>query len=207
MITLYTAATGNGQRVSIMLEECDLAYQVVAIDFSRRADFAETLKIANPMGQIPAISDSDGPDGGEYCLGESSAILRYLARKTGKLLPPPGLAEAEADRWTAITSGGLQAAPTTMFFAQQLGMTADAPIIAKQREVVWRYLVMMDARLGGSAFLAGDAYSYVDILGFTLAHGTLPRFGFDMTEFPAVARWAAQVAARPAVQRGLAVPG
>lgn len=206
MITLYTAPTGNGHRVSIMLEEVGLPYQVVRIDFARLEHQGEALRAVNPMGQIPAIVDSDGPDGEPLMLGESSAILRYLARKTGKLLPAGARAEAEADRWTAIAAGGLQAAPTTIFFSRMLGEESHAGIIAKQYEVIGRYLALMEARLAASPFLAGDSYSYADILGFSIANGTLKTFGVPLDPFPALAAWKDGIAARPAVQRGLKVP-
>lgn len=207
MITLYTANTGNGHRVSIMLEEVGLPYNVVRIDFAAGDHFGPELKAANPMGQIPAIIDTDGPDGARLCLGESSAILRYLARKTGKLLPSTPLAELEADRWTAIAAGGLQAAPTTIFFSRMLGEDAHGPIIAKQYETIDRYLALMEMRLSQSRYLADDFYCYVDILAFSIANGTLKAFGVSLDPYPAIAAWKDAIALRPAVQRGLAVPG
>lgn len=207
MITLYTANTGNGHRASIMLEEVDLPYQAVKIDFATGEHQGPALKAVNPMGQIPAIVDPDGPGGASVTLGESSAILRYLARKTGKLLPTTPIEEMEADRWTAITAGGLQSAPTTIFFARMLGEEAHAPIIAKQFEVIGRYLSLMEARLSQSRYLAGDTYTYADILGFSIANGTLRTFGVSLAPYPAIAAWKDGIAARPAVQRGLSVPG
>lgn len=207
MITLYTANTGNGHRVSIMLEEVGLPYEVVKIDFAAGEHQGPVLKAVNPLGQIPAIIDTDGPDGRTITLGESSAILRYLARKTGKFLPATPQEEMEADRWTAITAGGLQAAPTTIFFARALGEESHAAIIAKQYEVMARYLALMEARLSESHYLAGEMFSYVDVLGFTLANGTLKAFGVSLEPYPAIIAWKDCIAARPAVQRGLSVPG
>jgi len=206
MITLYTANTGNGHRVSIMLEEIGLPYEVVKIDFAKGEHQGPALKAVNPMGQIPAIVDSDGPEGQPITLSESSAILRYLARKSGKLLPLGALAEMEADRWTAITAGGLQSAPTTIFFSRLLGEDSHGAIIAKQFEVIGRYLAAMEERLATSPFLAGGHFSYVDILGFSIANGTLRTFGVSLDPYPAIAAWKDGIAARPAVQCGLAVP-
>lgn len=207
MITLYTAATGNGHRVSIMLEELGLPYRAVPVDFANGEHLGEAVLAVNPMGQIPALFDPDGPDGAPIALGESAAILRYLARKTGKLLPQDAREEAEADRWAAVAAGGLQAAPTTIFFAQALGAESHAGIIAKQYEVIGRYLAIIERRLGESEWLAGGAYTYVDILAFTLAHGALPRFGVALDGYPSLIRWRDRIAARPAVRRGCAVPG
>lgn len=207
MITLYTAHTGNGHRVSIMLEEVGIAYDVVRVDLTSAALSGSALLAVNPMGQIPAIVDTNGPGGAAVRLGESSAILRYLARKTGKLLPQGPLAQMEADRWTAIAAGGLQAAPTTIYFSRALGEVQHAAIIAKQYNVIDRYLAVMDARLSTSPYLAGDQYSYADILGFSIANGTLAAFGISLDCYPAIAAWKAAIAARPAVLRGLMVPG
>ncbi|WP_404479980.1 glutathione S-transferase family protein [Novosphingobium sp. BL-52-GroH] len=207
MMTLYTADTGNGHRASIMLEEAGLPYDVVAIDFAAGEHRGEALLAVNPMGQIPALVDPDGFGGEPLHLGESAAILRHLARKSGKLLPEGGAEECEADRWTAILAGGLQSAPTTIFFARLSGLGDDAGIIAKQFEVIGRYLAIMEARLAASAYLAGARMTYVDILGFTLVNGSLPRFGVDLGAYPAILAWRDGIAARPAVQRGLAVPG
>lgn len=206
MITLFTADTGNGHRVSIMLEEIGLPYQVVPIDFAAGEHRGEALLAANPMGQIPAIIDADGPAGQTIALAESAAILRYLARKAGKLLPQGPLEEIEADRWTAITAGGLQAVPTAIFFAGMLGEEQHKPYIDHQRAVAQRYLAAMDARLTQSDYLAGAHYTYADILGYTLANGSLPRFGMGLDPYPAIRRWVSILSERPAVQRGLAIP-
>lgn len=206
MIRLFTADTGNGHRVSIMLEEAGLPYKVVPIDFAASEHRGEALLAANPMGQIPAIVDDDGPAGQTIALAESSAILRYLARKSGKLLPQGPLEEMEADRWTAIAAGGLQAVPTAIFFAGMLGEEQHKPYIDHQRAVAGRYLAVMDARLAQGAYLAGAHCTFADILGFTLANGSLPRFGISLDPYPAVKRWVSIIAERPAVQRGLGIP-
>lgn len=206
MIQLFTAPTGNGHRVSIMLEEVGLPYSVVRIDFAKGEHQGEALKAVNPLGQIPAIFDPDGPDGQPVSLGESSAILGYLARKSGKLLPQGQREQAEADRWIAIAAGGLQAAPTTIFFARQLGEAEHQKIIAKQHEMITRYLAIMEQRLSVSPYLAGPNYTYADILAFTLVNGTLKLFGVAFDDYPAIVAWCDNIAKRPAVARGLAVP-
>lgn len=209
MITLHTARTGNGHRVSIMLEEVGLPYRPVTVDFARNehreGPIATELAAANPMAQIPAIVDPDGP-AGELRLGESAAILAYLARKTGRLLPQGAAEQAELDRWVAICCGGLQSVPVTIYFARILGEDSHAPLIAHQQAVGARYLATMDARLARVPFLAGDTYTYADILGFTLVRGALPMAGLDISAYPAICAWRDRLAARPAVQRGLAVP-
>ena len=96
--------------------------------------------------------------------------------------------------------------PTTIFFAQSLGAESHTGIIAKHHEVIERYLAIVERRLGESEWLAGSVYTYVDILAFTLANGTLPRFGLALEAYPALLRWRDRIAARPAVQRGLGVP-
>ena len=88
MIDLYTWSTPNGRKASIMLEEVGLAYKVHAVDIGKDEQFAPEFLKLNPNGKIPAIVDSEGPDGKPISLMESGAILLYLASKTGRFLPP-----------------------------------------------------------------------------------------------------------------------
>ena len=97
MIDLYTYRTSNGRKVSIMLEECGLDYELHVVDITRGEQDAAAFRAMNPNGRIPAIIDRNGPDGAPLSLFESGAILLYLAQKTEKFLPPD-----ERDRWVAV---------------------------------------------------------------------------------------------------------
>ncbi len=202
MITLYAAPTGNCQRVSIFLEELGEPYEVVAIDFSRGDLQSPAFLAVNPLGQAPAITDSHGPEGVPMHLAESSAILAYLARRAGRFSPEGSSERIAADYWVAALAG-LQGVQTALFVARWMDVDAHAKIIAKLIADSHRYLRVMDARLAVSPYLAGARYTYVDILGFSIAHR--PN-GFTLDDYPAIEAWRALIAARPAVQRGLAVP-
>lgn len=205
MIRFYTAPTGNCHRVSILLEEIGVPYEVVPMDFAR-GDFQSPDFLAiNPVGQVPAISDDDGPGGKTLRLAESSAILAYLARKAGRFLPQGETEQIAAEYWVALI-GGLQGALTTIFFARRLDATSHAGIIDNLLADTNRYLRAIEARLQSSAYMAGERYTYVDMLMFSLAHRTLGVNGVTLDAYPAIEAWRAGIAARPAVQCGIAVP-
>ena len=96
MIDLYTWSTPNGRKVSIMLEELSLPYNVHAIDIGKGDQFEAGFVAISPNSKIPAIVDSDGPEGAPYALFESGAILLYLADKSGRFLPPKKTGRFEA---------------------------------------------------------------------------------------------------------------
>jgi len=206
MITLYTAPTGNGYRASMMLEEVGLPYDVRRLDFASGDFQSEAFLKVNPCGQIPAIIDSEGPEGGPYALAESLAILQYLAEKTGKLLPATAMERAEAARWAFIIASGIGAELFSVFMMRRLDAAAHAPMIEKASADLARHLKAMDARLVSSTYLAGETFTYVDIAAITCIAQTMPVLGLGLEAYPAISRWRDAVLARPAVQRGWAVP-
>ena len=107
MIDLYTWKTPNGRKVSVMLEECGLAYKTHAIDIGQGEQFTPQFLALNPNGKIPALTDSDGPDGKPITLFESGAILVYLAGKTGKFLPASDRGKYIALQWLMFQMGGI----------------------------------------------------------------------------------------------------
>ena len=205
MITLYTAKTGNGYRVSILLEELGLPYEVVATDVSPTAPRSPAFLAASPLGKIPAIVDTDTADGKPVTVAESLAIALYLTEKTGKLIPSTASKRAMAWQWSAIVASGFGSAIPGIFFAKMLGEAEHAKLIAKYYEDIDRCFGAMDAHLNANAYLAGETYSYVDCLAAPLLP-TAKAFGVDLDRFPAVLRWRDQVFDRPAVQKGMAVP-
>ncbi|UGA39570.1 glutathione S-transferase [Chromobacterium haemolyticum] len=106
MIDLYTWGTPNGRKISIMLEELELPYAVHTVDIGKGEQFAESFLAISPNNKIPAIVDSDGPDGRPLAMFESGAILQYLAEKHGRLLPAAGAARYEALQWLMFQMGG-----------------------------------------------------------------------------------------------------
>lgn len=204
MIELYTWGTPNGRKVSVMLEECALAYNVHKINIGKDEQFAPEFLKLNPNGKIPAIVDSDGPDGKPISLMESGAILLYLASKTGQFLP----ADARG-RWAVTEWLMFQMASVGPMFGQ-----CHHFLRAAKEQVPYgierytcekdRLYAVLDKRLGEQAFLAGD-YSIADIATYPWVsrhewHKT------DLAQYPNVKRWFDQISARPAVQRGMLVP-
>ena len=201
MIDLYTAATPNGHKVSIALEELQLPYNVRALSFDKqeqkRADF---LKI-NPNGRIPAIVDRANED---FAVFESGAILLYLAEKTGQLLPSDAKGRSRVTQWLMFQMGGIgpmqgQANVFFRYFPEKL----QGPIDRYQHETRRLYEVL-DSRLGESQYLADD-YSIADIATYPWVR-IHDWAGVSVDGLEHLQRWMSDLAARPAVQRGLLVP-
>ncbi len=209
MIDLYTWGTPNGRKASIMLEELGLPYAVHPVNIGRDEQFDPKFLAISPNNKIPAIVDSDGP-GGPLSLFESGAILTYLAEKTGRFLAPNGAARYKALEWLYWQVGGLGPMFGQLgFFAVR--STEKAPLaIQRFSDEAERLLGVMELRLSESAYLAGDDYSIADIASYpwALAATTYlaPALGEVVKEKPEFQRWLKNVGARPAVQRGMAIP-
>ena len=204
-IELYTWGTPNGRKISIALEELDLPYDVRTVNITKDEQFDPAFLKISPNNKIPAIVDPDGPDGGEIALFETGAILLYLAEKTGKLLPIDARERWSAQQWLMWQMGGfgpmLGQAHHFLRFAPE-----DVPY-AKTRysNEARRLYGVLDTRLGQAPYLAGDSYSVADIATFPWA-ARHPWQQIALEDFPAVKRWYDELAARPAVERGMAVP-
>jgi GSH-dependent disulfide-bond oxidoreductase len=203
MIELYSWPTPNGHKVHIMLEECGLPYTVHAVDIGAGDQFKpEFLKIS-PNNKIPAIVDSDGPDGKPISLFESGAILVYLAGKTGRFLPADVRGRYVALQWLMFQMGGVgpmlgQAHHFRLYAPEKIEYA-----INRYTSEARRLYGVMDRRLGEVEYLAGD-YSIADIATFpwTRSHANQ---GVDLADFPNVKRWYGAIDARPAVKRGVQV--
>ena len=204
MITLYTWGTPNGRKVSIMLEECGLPYRVNAVDITQGEQFAPEFVAINPNSKIPAMVDPEGPDGWPMTLFESGAILLYLAGKTGRFLPVCERGKYEATQWLMFQMGGVGP-----MFGQTHHFLRFAPeplpyAIKRYRTETARLYGVLDKRLGEADFLAGE-YSIADMATFPwVARHEWQKI--DLADYLNVQRWYATIAARPAVQRGMAVP-
>ncbi|MBI3709013.1 MAG: glutathione S-transferase N-terminal domain-containing protein, partial [Proteobacteria bacterium] len=127
MIDLYTAATGNGRRAAVMLEECGLPYRAHAVDLAKGGGKTPDFLKLNPMGAIPVIVDKDGPGGRALTLSQSGAILIYLAEKSGKFLPKDAAKRADALQWLMHVMSDQQPTSSAMFYVSQL---PDKPVSA-----------------------------------------------------------------------------
>jgi GSH-dependent disulfide-bond oxidoreductase len=205
MIDLYTWGTPNGRKVSIMLEELGLPYKTHAINIGKDDQFKPEFIAITPNSKIPAIVDPDGP-GGKLPLFESGAILIYLAEKHGKFLPKDPRARAITMQWLMFQMGGVGPMfGQTHHFLRNA--KEDVPY-GKQRyhAETKRLYGVMNKRLGEAKYLAGDEYTIADIATFPW----VSRYEWhqvDLNEFPNVKRWFDEIAARPAVKKGMAVPG
>ena len=205
-IELYTWGTPNGRKVSIMLEELGLAYNVHPIDISKGEQHQEHFLAISPNNRIPAIIDPEGPDGEPLGLFESGAILIYLAEKTGSdLFPGSGLARVRTLEWLMWQMGGigpmLGQAHHFMFRPK-----VDVPYGKKRyHDETNRLYKVMNKRLGEVSYLAGENYSIADIATYPWI-ARFPRHQVDLNDYPDVKRWFDSIGERPAVERGMAVP-
>ena len=204
MIEVYSWATPNGHKVHVMLEECGLAYRAHPIDIGSGAQFAPEFLAISPNNKIPAIVDPDGPDGRPISLFESGAILLYLAGKTGRFLPPDTRGKYEVLQWLMFQMGGVgpmlgQAHHFRMYAPEKIPYAVD-----RYTNEAKRLYGVMDRRLAKSRYLGGDAYSIADIAVFPWLRSWKNQ-GIDWNDFPHLKGWFDEIAARPAVQRGVEV--
>lgn len=204
MIKLYFWPTPNGYKISILLEELGLPYEVEAVHIGKGEQFnAEFLKIS-PNNKIPAIVDPSGPDGTPYALFESAAIMMYLAEKSGFRFMPANMKERyEVLQWLSFQAASM---------APMLGQAHHFREYAKEKlpyavdrftsEAARLYRVL-ERRLSGSEYLAGE-YSIADMATYPWLRSHKFQ-GQELESYPSVQRWYSAVRARPAVQRGLAV--
>lgn len=205
MIDLYFWATPNGKKVSVMLEELALPYQVFPVNIGRGDQFKPEFLAISPNNRIPAIVDHEPADGGApISVFESGAILLYLADKTGKLIPRDVRGRTQVLEWLMWQMGGIGP-----MFGQANHFVAYAPekipyAIDRYVNEVKRLLRVLDTRLAGRAFVAGD-YSIADIASMPWVVSARDRLIKDQFAYPNVVRWLETILARPAVARGMAV--
>jgi glutathione S-transferase len=205
MIDLYTAATPNGWKVSIALEELELPYRLHVLDLGAGEQKQPEFTAINPNGRIPAIVDRDaGEGGGDFAVFESGAILLYLAEKTGRLMPADVNGRSQVVQWLMFQMGGVgpmmgQANVFTRYFPEQL-----PSVVERYRRESRRLFEVLDGRLAQNEWLAGD-YSIADIANWSWVH-THEWPGVPIEGLPHLQRWVAAIAARPAVQKGIATP-
>ena len=208
-LILYTWATPNGRKISIMLEELGLPYEVRTIDIGRDQQFAPAFLEISPNNKIPALVDEQA-DGGPLAVFESGAILTYLAERTGRFLAPSGAARYAAIEWLHWSIGGLGPMVGQLnFFSLR---SQDVAPLATDRFIreADRLLDVMEQRLSASAYLGGSDYSIADMAAYTWAFFVSTHLDHVMAESlaskPAIYRWLKTVGDRPAVRRGMRVP-
>lgn len=205
MIEFHYDATPNAWKVSIMLEECGMAYRPVRVDLQAGRQFSPEFLELNPNAKIPVIVDRAAAS--PLAIAESGAILIHLAEASGRFLPEDPAARISALQWLMWQMSGL--GPTLGQNGHFL-LYAPEPIpyaLDRFGAETRRLYAVMDRRLDATgAYLAGEVYSIADMACFPWIM-THKRQGVSLEDFPAVARWFAAVRARPGVQRGLAAAG
>lgn len=208
MIHVYSWPTPNGHKVHIMLEECGLRlgqdWQVHPINIGIGEQFTPEFLRISPNNKIPALVDPRGPDGKPISLFESGAILLYLAAKTGRLLPKSDRAKFETLQWLMFQMGGV--GPMLGQAHHFRGYAPEKIEYAYNRYTneAKRLYGVMNKQLEHHKFISGAQYSIADIAIFPWVR-SWEKQGIDWADFPALKVWFDRLAARPAVQRGVAV--
>jgi glutathione S-transferase len=202
MIDVCTANTPNGIKVPIALEELGVPYRLVRIDLSANQQKQPEFLRINPNGRIPAIVDSDGPDGAPLSVFESGAILWYLGEKFPGLMPSDPRERISAMEYSFFQAGGVG----PMFGQAGWFMRQSSPIalaIQRYQDESRRLTAVLEARLHAQPWLAGRSYSIADIMNYGWLR-QLNYAGVDAANYPAVEEWLARISARPAVIRASA---
>ncbi len=211
VLQLYSLPTPNGVKAAIMLEETGLPYEVHRVDFSTNDQMTPEFLSLNPNNKIPAILDPNGPGGAPMGLFESGAILIYLAEKTGQFLPTDPAARWQVVQWLFFQIGGVGPMFGQLgWFVKFAGKEIEDPRARERyRAEAQRLINVLEGVLADRAWIAGD-YSIADIalapwVNALEFYGARDMVGWDRLK--QVPRWLDRFLERPAVQRGLLVPG
>jgi GST-like protein len=205
MIEVWTWPTPNGHKVHIALEELGLPYKVIPINIGQGDQFKPEFMAITPNHRIPAIVDPDGPDGAPLKLFESAAIMIYLSEKTGgKLIPQDPVGRYRCLEWMMFQMGGVGPMFGQYNHFANYAVEKLPYAIERYTNEVARLHRVLEKRLSESEYLAGRDYSMADIITFPWIRNP-DRRGIDLADYPNVKRWHDAIAARPAVQRGVAV--
>ncbi len=201
MIDLYTAATPNGHKISIALEEMQLPYEVHALNLGRDEQKQPEYLRLNPNGRIPTIVDRDNDD---FVVFESGAILVYLGEKTGQFYPTDAKRRSQVLQWIMFQMGGVgpmmgQANVFFRYFPEKI-----QPAIDRYQKEVKRLFGVLDTQLANHEFLVDD-YSIADMANWAWVR-THNWSGVSIDDLPHLQRWVKQIAERPAAQRGIEIP-
>ena len=203
MIKLYYHPTPNPAKVALLLEETGLPYEVVPVDTRKGEQHAPAFRAVNPNGKVPAIVDTEGPGGKPARVFDSTAILLYLAEKTGQFLGKPA-DRPELLSWLLFIASGLGP-----FSGQAVHFQTAAPAgldyaVNRYRREAERHYQVLDEHLAGREYIVGDSYTIADISAWGwLDRAARVRFGHPdpLGDYPHLQRLMATVEARPAVAR------
>lgn len=211
-LQLYSLATPNGVKISIMLEETGLPYEVHRVDIMTDENATPEFLSLNPNGKIPAILDPDGPEGRPIGMFESGAILLYLADKTGQLIPTNAAGRLETIQWLFF-----QMAAIGPMFGQVGYFNKFAGKAIEDKRPLQRYVAearrllgVLDHRLEGRDWIMGDDFTIADVATIGWVRNLITFYEarelVDFDSYAQLAAWLDRALARPAVRRGLAIP-
>jgi GST-like protein len=210
-LQLYSLPTPNGQKLGVALEELGVPYEAHAVNIMENHQFDDDYKVINPNAKIPTLIDPDGPDGKPLAIMESGAILLYLADKYGKLIPEDARGRSEVLQWLFFQVGsvGPMFGQFGHFYKYAKGKT-DSYGEERYTKEVTRLLEVINTRLEGREWLAGEMYTIADIATFPWINGLdfyegKEAVGYE--QFGNVIAWMERCMAREAVQRGITVAG
>jgi len=205
MIDLYFWSTPNGYKVSILLEELGLPYRVIPVHIGKGDQFKPDFLKISPNNKIPAIVDPEGPEGVPFAMFESGAIMMYLAEKTGWRFMPQELKKRyEVVQWLMFQMGGVGPMLGQAHHFRKYAPETIPYAVNRYTSEAARLYRVIDKRLGETAYLAGEDYSLADMATYPWLRAHKWQ-GQALEDYPNLQRWYAEVRARPAVQRGLAV--
>ena len=198
-IDLHFWPTPNGWKIAIMLEECELPYNLNWVDLSQKAQFKSSFLALSPNGRMAAIVDPDGPDNGAISIFESGAILQYLGNKTGRFYPIGQRQRSDVEQWLFWQMAGLgpmagQAAHFRNYKADKIDYA-----VKRYTDEVIRLYNVMNTQLVDRDFLAMN-YSIADMACWPWIRG-YKAYGIDLKDFSQLRAWFKRVDARPAVER------
>jgi GST-like protein len=204
MIDLYTWPTPNGHKIHILLEECGLPYKVHAVNIGQGDQFKPKFLKISPNNKIPALVDSEGPDGKPISLFESGAIMLYLAAKTGRFLPASDRAKYDVLQWLMFQMGGLgpmlgQAHHFRIYAPEKIDYAVN-----RYTNEAKRLYGVLDKQLKGQKWIAGGEYSIADMAIYPWLRSWQNQ-GIDWADHPHLKVWFDRISERPAVQKAVQV--
>ncbi|HEX5509104.1 MAG TPA: glutathione binding-like protein [Pseudolabrys sp.] len=203
MIDFYVLTSPNVQKIFVMLEECELPYNMKIVDVWNGEQFTPEFTKINPLQKVPAIVDTDGPAGKPYTVIESGAILIYLAEKTGKFIPHEPLKRYDTIQWLMV-----QMANVGPMFGQHVHFSRFAPQPQpyggpRYRTIVNKLFDLYDRQLAAHPYVAGNDYTIADMAAFPWLRN-VQLLNVDLAKWPHVKKWVEKIEAREAVKRALA---
>jgi GST-like protein len=206
MIDVWVCSTANGVKPVILLEEMGLSYQSHIVDLVKGEQLAPALLAINPLGKIPMMRDSEGPDGAPVSIGESGVMANYLVTKTGLLSATTSRESIEIDYWCQATNATISAAMARLFWITYIAPEQVPSIIAAVESDCLRYLQAFEDHLANDRhYLVGERFTIADALFWPHTHYSSAFLSVGLTPFPALREYRTRLLERPSIARAVDV--